>query len=147
MHGVFDGVARNENIAIHVGQGDIGNNEAVAILMKNEAALDFVARRCFLLRDFFGRWFRSRGRIATRAAKQETSMGKFLNEATGLQFGEHLEEGAAVTFLHLEAAREVFHRDGVISKLKKTKDIVEIQVGGARHSMALSGSEAGAAQF
>jgi hypothetical protein len=64
-----------------------------------------------------------------------------------LQFGEHLEEGAAVIFFHLEAAGKVFHRNGVISKLKKTKDIVEIQVGGARHSMALSVSEAGADQF
>jgi hypothetical protein len=147
MHGIFDGVARDKNIAIHVGQGNIWYNEAVAILMKYEAALDFVAGRCFLLRDFFWRWFGSRSRIATRAAKQETSMGKLLNEAAGLQFGEHLEEGTAVTFLHLEAAREIFYRDGIISKLKKTKDIVEIQVGGARHSMALSGSGAGAAQF
>jgi hypothetical protein len=53
-------------------------------------------------------------------------MGKLFDEAARLEFGEHLKEGAAVTFLHMEAAREVLDRDGIISKLKKTKDIVEI---------------------
>jgi len=49
--------------------------------------------------------------------------------------------------LHVEAAGEILDGDRVISKLKKTKDIVETEVGGARHNMALSGSEASAAQF
>src|SRR5208337_5514700 len=57
VHGVFDGVAWNENIAIHIGKGDIRNDEAVAILMENQAALDFVAGCRFLLDDFLGRGF------------------------------------------------------------------------------------------
>ena len=93
--------------------------------------------------NFFGRLVRGRGRIATGAAKQETAMGKFLDEAAVLQFGEHLQEDVAVTFFHLEGAREVLDGDRVVSKLKKTKDIVEIQVGGARHNKALSGSDKG----
>ena len=113
--------------------------------MKNEAALDFVAGSRFLLSDFFGRWFGSRGRITPRPAKQETTVGKFLNKAARLKFSEHLEEGTAVTFFHVEAAREILEGDRIISKLKKTKDIVEIQVGGARHSRALSGSATGVA--
>jgi hypothetical protein len=115
--------------------------------MKNETALDFIARRGLLLSDFFGRRLGGGGRVAARAAEQEPSMGKFLNEAARLEFGEHLEEGAAVVFLDMEAARKVLEGDRIVSKLKKTKDIIEIQMGGARHGMALSGSETGAAQF
>ena len=147
MHGIFDGVARDENIAIHVGKRNIRYNEAVAILMKNEAALDFVAGGGFLLDDFLWREFGSGCRIAMRASKKETPVGKLLNQAARLQFGEHLEERAAVIFFHLEGAGKVLDGDRVVSKLKKTKDIVGIQVGGARHSMALSVSEAGADQF
>jgi hypothetical protein len=58
-----------------------------------------------------------------------------------------LEEGSAVTFFHMEGAGEVLEGNGVIPKLKKTKDIVGTQVGGARHGLALSVSEAAAAQF
>jgi hypothetical protein len=117
VHGVFHGIARNENVAIHVGKGDIGNDKAVAILMENEAALDFIAGGGFLLDNFLGRWFGSGGGITLRAAEKEASVGKFLDEAASLQFGEHLKEGAAVTFFHMEAAGEVLDGDGVISKL------------------------------
>jgi hypothetical protein len=64
-----------------------------------------------------------------------------------LEFCEHLEEGAAVTFFYLEGAGELLNGDRVISKLQKTKDIVGTQVGGARHGLALSVSEGAAAQF
>jgi len=47
----------------------------------------------------------------------------------------------------MEATREVLDGNGVISKLKKTKDIVGTQVGGARHGLALSVSEGDTAQF
>jgi len=148
VHGVFDGVARNENVAIHIGKSDIRNDETVAILMENEAALDFVAGGGFLLDDFLGTRFGSGGGIALRAAEKEAPVGKFLDEAASLEFGEHLKEGAAVTFFHMEAAGKVLDGDGVISKLKKTKDIVGTQVGGTRrHGLALSVSEAAAAQF
>ena len=133
VHGVFDGVARNENVAIHVGKSDVGNDEAVAILMQNKPALDFVAGGGFLLHDFLGRWFGSGGGIALRASEKEAPMGKFLDQTASLQFGKHLEKGAAATFFDVEAAGEVLNGDGVVSKLKKTKDIVGTQVGGARH--------------
>src|SRR5271157_2222023 len=116
VHGVFDGVARNENVAIHVGKSDIGNDKAVAILVENEAALDFITGRGFLLDDLLGRRFGSGGRIASRAAEKEAPVGKFLDEAASLEFGEHLEEGAAVTFFHMEGAGKVFDGNGVISK-------------------------------
>jgi hypothetical protein len=147
VHGVFDGIARNENITIHIGKGDIGNDEAVAILMENEATLDFVPGGGFLLDDFFGSGLGGGGRIASRAAEEEAPMGKFLDEAASLQLGEHLEEGAAVSFFHMEGAGELLDGDGVISKLKKTKDIIGAQGGGTRHGLALSGNDGPAAQF
>jgi hypothetical protein len=64
-----------------------------------------------------------------------------------LEFGEHLKERAAVTFFHMEGTGELLDGDGIISKLKKTKDIVGTQVGGARHGLALSVSEAATVQF
>jgi len=147
VHGIFDGVARNEDVAIHVGESDIGNNKAVAILMENEAALDFIAGGGFLLGDLLGRGFGSGGGIALRAAEKEAAVGKFLDEAASLEFGEHLEEEATVTFFHMEGAGKILDGDRVISKLKKTKDIVGTQVGRARHRLALSVSEGAATQF
>jgi hypothetical protein len=47
----------------------------------------------------------------------------------------------------MEAAGELLDGDRVVSKLKKTKDIVGTQVGGARHGLALSVSKGAAAQF
>jgi len=147
VHGVFDGVARNEYVAIHVGKSNIGNDEAVAILMENQAALDLVTGGSFLLHDLLGRGFGGGGRVAPRAAKKEAAVGKFLDEAARLEFGEHLEKGAAAAFFHMESAGKVLDGDRVISKLKKTKDIVSTELRGARHCMALSVSEAGTAQF
>lgn len=117
VHGVFDRVARNEDVAIHIGKCDIGNDKAIAILMENEAALDFVARGGFLLNDFLGRGFGSGGGITSRAAEKEAPVGKFFDEAASLEFSEHLEEGTAVTFSHTEAAGEILEGDGVVSKL------------------------------
>jgi len=92
--------------------------------MQNKAALDFIAGGGFLLHDFLRRGFGSGGGVALRAPEKEALAGKFLHQAARLQFGEHLEEGAAVTFFHVEGAGKVLDGDGVVSKLKKTKDIV-----------------------
>ena len=54
VHRVFDEVAGNEEIAVEIGDGDIGNDETVAILMEDEAAFDFVAGKGFVLREIVG---------------------------------------------------------------------------------------------
>src|SRR2546428_13941599 len=45
VHGVFDGVARNENVAIEMRHRDVGNDETITVLVENEAPFYFVAIR------------------------------------------------------------------------------------------------------
>src|SRR5208282_6277844 len=56
VHSVFYMIARDKDVAVHVGQSHIRDHETEAILMKDQAALDFVARGGFVLRKFLG-WF------------------------------------------------------------------------------------------
>jgi hypothetical protein len=60
-------------------------------------------------------------------------VGKFLDEAAFFEFFEHLEEGAAVVLLEVERAGEFVEGDGVISKLKKTQDVIRAQGGFGGH--------------
>jgi hypothetical protein len=85
VHGIFDGVARDKEVAVHVGNGDVRNYEAVAVLMKNEAALDFVARGDFLLREFLcGRRIRKGGRggLAVFGLEAEAALRRLLYKVT-----------------------------------------------------------------
>ena len=45
VHGIFDGVARNEDVAVEMRHGDLRNNKPVAILVENEAPFYFIAIR------------------------------------------------------------------------------------------------------
>ena len=123
VHGVFDVIARNEEVAVEIGDGDVRNDEAVTVLMENEAAFDFVAGNGFVLGKFLGRrlwrgtWLGGRLLWAGRLAKKEAAVGELFDEASFFQLGEHLKEGAAAGFADLEGAREVFEGGGAISKL------------------------------
>ena len=43
MHGIFDGVARDEDVAVQLWHGGIGHDKPVAVLMENEPAGDLVS--------------------------------------------------------------------------------------------------------
>src|SRR5713226_10768381 len=45
VHGVLDGVAWNENVAVEVRHGRIRHDEAVAVVVKDQAAFYFIATR------------------------------------------------------------------------------------------------------
>jgi len=45
VHGVLDGVARNENIAVELRHRRIRDDEAIAVVVKNEASFYFIAIR------------------------------------------------------------------------------------------------------
>jgi hypothetical protein len=140
VHGVFNVVARDEEIAVDIGDGDIGDDEAVTVLMEHEAAANFVARGGLMLGNIFGR-ARGRGRGGSgasgtcgpaigllTAAKKEAAVGKFFDETTLFEAKKHLQQGAAVVFFDVQAAGEFVEGDGVIPKLKKTQDVIGAQL-------------------
>src|SRR5438874_1016970 len=45
VHGVLDGVARDEDVAIELGDWRIRDNKAVAVVVKNEATFYFITTR------------------------------------------------------------------------------------------------------
>jgi len=121
MHGVFDLVARDEDIAINIGHGDFGNDEAVTVLMMNQAAANFVARSGFVLGKIIGRrGCGGRRGVSFLATKKKATVGKFLDEAAFFKAGEHLLEDVALVFFDLEGAGDFLDGYGVVSKLKKT---------------------------
>jgi hypothetical protein len=123
MHGVFDEIAGDEKVAIEIGDGDVGDDEAVAVLVEDEAAFDFVAGNGFVLGEFLARrrlgGTRLQGRLlgSGSLAKKEPAVGKLFDETAFFEFGEHLEEGAAVRAANLEGSGEIFEGGGAVSKL------------------------------
>src|SRR5260370_3944431 len=45
VHGIFDGGARNEDVAVKMRHRDVGNDETITVLVENEAPFYFVAIR------------------------------------------------------------------------------------------------------
>ncbi|HKE08165.1 MAG TPA: hypothetical protein VKB48_10060 [Candidatus Acidoferrum sp.] len=130
VHGVLDVIAGDKEVAVKIGDGDIGDDKAVAVVMEDQTAADFVARGGLMFGKLFGErgcsrlWPGSRLLGAGGFGEQEAVVGKLLDEAAFLEFGKHLEEGAADGFLDLEGTGKVFEGDGAVSKLKKTQDII-----------------------
>ena len=118
MHGVFNLIARDEDVAIHVGKGDLRDDEAITVLMVDETAANFVARNGFMLRKFLGS--RSGGRrrsVAFFTAQEVAGVRELFNEATFFQAREHLLKDVAFAFFDLEGARDFLDGHGVVSKL------------------------------
>jgi hypothetical protein len=121
MHGVFNVVARNEEVAIDVRKSDVGNNEAVAVVMQDETAANFIARGGFVLGNFFGGFGRNGtsllGRQLGSPKEEEPAVRKLLDETAFLEFLEHVQEGAAVILPKAERVREIIDGHRVMSKL------------------------------
>jgi hypothetical protein len=103
VHGVVYVIARDEKIAVEIGDGDVGDDEAVAIVVKHETAGDFVAGSLLLRGPLLrngGLVVRGSGGLVV-ATKNETRMREFVDEATFFQFCEHFQQGAAVGLFDL----------------------------------------------
>jgi hypothetical protein len=123
MHRVFNVVARNEEVAIDVRKSDVRNNEAVAVVMQDETAANFIARGGFVLGNFFGGFsgngpsLQGRGSRPGSLTEQEPAVRKLLDETTVLEFLEHVEERAAVILLEAQGVGEIGDGHRVVSKL------------------------------
>ena len=96
--------------------GDVRDDEAVAVLMEDEAAADFVAGDSFVLREFIGgrlgggRPGLKEGCWAGARRSTKRSRGEFLDESAFFELGEHLYRARRFDFLDLQGAGEVFER-------------------------------------
>jgi len=139
VHGVFDGIAGDEDIAIEARDGRVRDDESVAIVMEDEAALDFVAGRRRRLRSHGLRsirvrraasgelfaWAMATGTSAVAAASELiAAAGEFLDGAALLEGIEHFVEGMAIGAAHVEASGDFVGRRGVAPKLKETQDVI-----------------------
>ena len=154
VHGVVDGQARDENVAVQLGDGFIGHNETVAIVMEDQAATDFVACESFLmnarrfiasgcacdccgcglavalaLATMVGRRMLHIARgvaVAFAAGQAVATTGDFVDGAAFFEFSEHFEQGALVGFSEVQGARDFAGSRRIGANLQKTKDIVGI---------------------
>ncbi len=123
VHGVSDGIARNKNVAVKLRHRLFRHDEAVAIMVEDEAALDFVATGGF--RDMSCRfWIVSRRAIkrllfGLAVGEPIPAARKFLNGPALFQFREHFEQLAAVALLQVETAGDFVRGGGCASNVKK----------------------------
>src|SRR5271167_4333858 len=91
MHGVFNLVAGDKDVAIDVGESEVGYNETVAIRVVDQATADFVAGSGFVLSDLFRRRSGRGGRrgLTLTASKKEALVSQLLDQPALLELGEH----------------------------------------------------------
>jgi hypothetical protein len=132
MHGVFDGVSGDEDVAVELRHRNIGHNEAVAIVVQDQAAFYLIKirqRGARALRRLTGTRRLARC-IAILFAARETvaTAGQFLDGVAFLELCEHFEEGAAVGLFQVEALRDFAGGGGLAPNLKKTQDVIGAEV-------------------
>jgi hypothetical protein len=121
VHGVFDSIARNKNVAVEVSNRSVRDDEAVAIVVKDQPAFDFVAgsEGCGIAGDGWSFVGVLTGRLAVGSAAGEpvTPTGKFLDGPAFFEFSEHFEERAAVGLAEVEGAGDFVGGSGIASNL------------------------------
>jgi hypothetical protein len=152
VHGVFDSQARDENIAVQLGDGFIGDDETVAVVMQNQAAADLIARESFFVGA--GRFVAGCGgcggcglalalTLATMVGRRRLRLARgvtiglaagqtvatawdFVDGAAFFELAEHFEQGALVGFSEVQSAGDFAGGRRIGANLQKTKDIVGI---------------------
>jgi hypothetical protein len=132
VHGVLDGVARDENIAVELRHRRIRDDEAIAIVVKNQTSFDLRAiheRRGLSRADRALERSFARSRLFQFAVREAVpSAGQFLNGATLPERCKHLEERPIVGFLEMETLRDFIRGRGLASNLQKTQYVIGTKV-------------------
>jgi hypothetical protein len=100
VHGVFDGVRRDENITVKLRNGDIGDHETIAIVMQDETPRHLIAicqsaPRRSLLRGL-NYLFATQLSILLASGQAIAAPGQFFDGAAFLEVREHFEEEPVV---------------------------------------------------
>ena len=113
VHRVANGVARDKDIPIETGDGPVGDGKAVAVMVEDKAAGDFVAAGG----DWLARNSNGSGlsialsfQKSPLARKAIASARKLLDGTSLFEAGEQFEKGALAGFLELEASCDVARR-------------------------------------
>jgi len=130
VHGVLDGVAWDEDVAVELWHGGIRHDEAVAIMVENEAACDFVMtrERLRVARGVLGSFLDRRAAFGLAAREAVSPSRQFLDGAALFELGKHFEQGAIVGLFQMEAPGNVSGGDGDASNLQKTQYVIGTQL-------------------
>jgi hypothetical protein len=132
VHGVFDGFAGDEDVAIQLRHRSIGNDKSVAVVMKDQASFNFInlceRGALDLLRMIHTR--RLAWCIAIRLAAWQavTSTRQFLECMAFFEFREHFEQGAGVGLFQVETLGDFACRGRFAPNLQKTQYVIGAEV-------------------
>ncbi len=132
VHGIFDGIARYENVAVKVRHRGLRHDEAVAVVVENEPALYLLAVRKNRARGLLclARLGTLAGRIPFRFSGGEAvpPAGQLLDGAAFFELREHFEQWPAVGFLQMQSPSDLLGGGGFSSNLQKTQYIIGAQL-------------------
>jgi hypothetical protein len=128
VHGVFDSVGRNEDVAIQLWHWRVRHDKAVAVVVQDEAASNLVATRkgLNLLRRFTLGQPRRRRRICFlfSAGEAVPTARELLYRFAFLELSKNLEKRAGVGFLEFQSPRDLVCGGRLAPKLQKTQYLI-----------------------
>src|SRR5947207_841049 len=119
-----------DDSAVELWHGGIRHDEAVAIMVENEAACDFVMtrERLRVARGVLGSFLDRRAAFGLAAREAVSPSRQFLDGAALFELGKHFEQGAIVGLFQMEAPGNVSGGDGDASNLQKTQYVIGTQL-------------------
>jgi hypothetical protein len=128
MHGVLDSVGRDEDVAIELRHRRVRHDETIAVMVKNQAAFDFIASR-------EGRGLRTpsclgwqwlAGSLSFRLAAREAvpATRQFLDRTALFKLGEYLEQRSIFGFFEVETLSNLAGGRWCAPNLQKTQYVI-----------------------
>ena len=129
VHGVFDGVARNEDVAIELRHRSIGDDKAIAVVMEDQAAFYFILIRergalGLLAPDRNAAVWPAASAFLFAAREAVAAAGQFLDGMAFLELREHFEERPGVGLFQVQALRDLVGGRRLAPNLQKTQYVI-----------------------